>query len=78
MGSPMHRDSGPFWGRRMIRGGRPVARQALYMAAWVGSRYNPILKTHYQELFTRGKVKKIVPSALCVLPSAYSPLHPAY
>lgn len=57
--APMNRDSGQFRGRRVIRGGRSVARKALYMAALVGSRYNPILKTHYQDLLARGKAKKV-------------------
>ena len=34
-------------------------RAALYMAALVGSRYNPVLKAFYQKLVKAGKPKKV-------------------
>ena len=45
--APMNRDSGQFRGKRMIQGGRPAVRQALYMAALVASRHNPVIKEFY-------------------------------
>jgi len=43
----------------MIFGGRKDIRQALYMAALVASRFNPILKEFYQRLLAKGKPKKL-------------------
>ncbi len=40
---PFIHDSGQFRGQRHIRGGRSHLRSALYMAALVASRHNPIL-----------------------------------
>ncbi len=57
--APFNRDSGKYRGRRMIYGGRKDIRQALYMAALVASRYNPILKEFYQNLLAKGKPKKL-------------------
>lgn len=34
-------------------------RSALYMAALVASRYNPVIRTHYQKLVHAGKAKKL-------------------
>ena len=42
--APMNRDSGQYRGTRKIQGGRPAVRQALYMAALVASRHNPVIK----------------------------------
>lgn len=55
---PYSRDSGKMRGRRTIWGGRASVRAALYMAALVGSRHNPVLKTFYQRLLAAGKPKK--------------------
>ena len=33
------------------------------MAALVASRYNPVIKAHYQKLLAAGKVKKVAPVA---------------
>ena len=57
--APFNRDSGKYRGRRMIYGGRKDIRQALYMAALVASRFNPILKEFYQRLLANGKPKKL-------------------
>jgi len=62
--APFNHDSGQFRGQRHIRGGRSHLRSALYMAALVASRYNPILKPLYQRLLAAGKPKKL---ALTVL-----------
>ena len=57
--APFNRDSGKFRGRRMIQGGRPSVRRALYMAALVASRYNEVIKQFYQRLLANGKPKKV-------------------
>lgn len=55
---PYNRDSGTMRGRRAIWGGRANVRAALYMAALVASRHNPVLKAFYQRLVAAGKPKK--------------------
>jgi transposase len=62
--APRNRDSGTFKGKRMIGGGRYKVRRALYMAALVASRHNPILKSFYQRLITKGKAPKLALTAL--------------
>jgi transposase len=62
--APFNHDSGQFRGQRHIRGGRSQIRTALYMAALVASRHNPVLKALYQRLLLAGKPKKL---ALTVL-----------
>ncbi len=62
--APFNCDSGQYRGRRHIRGGRSQVRSALYMAALVASRYNPVLKPLYLRLLAAGKAKKL---ALTVL-----------
>jgi transposase len=57
--APFSRDSGNKNGQRFIRGGRSGVRTALYMAALVASRYNPVIKAFYQSLLARGKAKKL-------------------
>lgn len=61
--APMNRDSGRKRGYRKTQGGRPEVRSALYMSALMGIRYNPILKTHYDQLVKRGKEKKVAITA---------------
>jgi transposase len=56
---PYSRDSGSMRSRRTIWGGRSSVRAALYMAALVGSRHNPILKAFYERLVASGKPKKV-------------------
>lgn len=57
--APHARDSGSLRGRRIIWGGRARVRSMLYMAALVGSRFNPVLKAFYQRLLAAGKPKKL-------------------
>ena len=57
--APFNRDSGKMRGQRTIFGGRKEIRKALYMAALVGSRYNPVLIEFYQRLLAKGKPKKL-------------------
>jgi transposase len=58
--APFNRDSGVFRGRRMIRGGRPKVRQALFMATLSARRYNPVIKALYDRLTNEaGKPGKV-------------------
>jgi transposase len=61
--APMNRDSGQYRGKRMIQGGRPAVRQALYMAALVASRHNPVIREFYQRLRLAGKPAKVALTA---------------
>jgi transposase len=61
--APMNRDSGQYRGKRMIQGGRPAVRQALYMAALVASRHNPVIRDFYQRLLQAGKPAKVALTA---------------
>lgn len=62
--APFADDSGKFRGRRFIQGGRPLARSALYMAALVASRFNPILSLFYKRLIANGKPPKVALTAI--------------
>jgi len=62
--APYNRDSGTLRGKRCIRGGRLQARRALYMAALVASRQNPVLRAFYLHLRSRGKPAKVALTAL--------------
>jgi transposase len=57
--APFNRDSGRYQGKRCIYGGRSQPRAALYMAALVGARHNPVLRCFYQRLRSRGKPAKV-------------------
>jgi transposase len=57
--APMNRDSGGKTGRRYIRGGRDVARHALYMAALAATRWNAVIKARYAHLVATGKKPKV-------------------
>jgi len=61
--APFNRDSGTLRGRRMIAGGRAPVRAALYMAALVASRRNPVIRAFYQRLLAAGKPKKLALTA---------------
>ncbi|MBK1830820.1 IS110 family transposase [Verrucomicrobiaceae bacterium R5-34] len=62
--APFNRDSGKMRGQRKIFGGRREIRQALYMAALVGSRHNDVLNEFYQRLLAKGKPKKLALTAV--------------
>lgn len=62
--APLNRDSGKMRGKRTTWGGRAKVRCALYMAALVASRYNPLLKAFYQRLISAGKPKKLALTAV--------------
>jgi transposase len=57
--APFNDDSGTHVGRRVIQGGRPAARNAIYMAALVAARTNDQLKPFYLRLRKTGKVAKV-------------------
>ncbi len=57
--APFHRDSGQFRGQRHCWGGRARVRPALYMAALVAVRHNPVLRAFYQRLVAKGKRKQV-------------------
>jgi len=57
--APLNRDSGKMRGTRAIHGGRGNVRQALYMATLTATRYNPLIREHYQHLLQLGKKKKV-------------------
>ena len=56
--APINRDSGTLRGRGTIAGGRPAVRTALYMAALVASRANPVIAPYYAKLRAAGKTGK--------------------
>lgn len=62
--APQARDSGQHRGRRHIRGGRAILRQALYMPALVATRYNADMKAKYQALVAAGKPAKVAITAV--------------
>lgn len=57
--APFTRQSGQWRGKSLIAGGRTRVRTALYMAALVASRHNPMLKMFYERLVTAGKPKMV-------------------
>lgn len=61
--APMNRESGTWRGKRTIAGGRACVRAALYMAALVASRRNPVIAAFYQRLRQAGKPAKVALTA---------------
>ena len=61
--APLNRDSGAWRGTRAVWGGRRHVRAALYMAALVGVRHNPVLRAFYTRLRARDKPKKVALTA---------------
>ena len=61
--APLNRDSGILRGKRSVWGGRSTVRAALYMAALVGTRHNPVLHALYIRLLAAGKTKKVALTA---------------
>ena len=57
--APLNRDSGKLRRRRTIWGGRATIRKALYMPAVVAIRCNPLIRSLYQRLLAKGKLKKV-------------------
>jgi len=61
--APLARDSGTLKHQRLIWGGRAPVRAALFMAALVGTRCNPVLRAFYGRLLAAGKPKKVALTA---------------
>lgn len=61
--APLNRDSGIRRGIRTVWGGRARVRGALYMAALVATRYNPVIRAFYDRLCATGKPKKVALTA---------------
>jgi transposase len=57
--APLNRDSGKQRGTRHIFGGRAQVRSKLYMATLTAIRCNPAIKTFYERLLAKGKLKKV-------------------
>jgi len=57
--APITRQSGQWQGKAFIGGGRKPLRNSLYMPALVAMRYNPELKTKYEDLRAAGKPAKL-------------------
>jgi transposase len=57
--APFNRESGAYEGKRMIRGGRPKIRTAMYMAMMSAIQCNPKFKGIYQRMVAAGKPKKV-------------------
>jgi transposase len=61
--APLARDSGTLKHKRLVWGGRAPVRAALFMAALVGTRCNPVLRAFYRRLLAAGKPKKVALTA---------------
>lgn len=61
--APLNRDSGTLRGQRTIWGGRAPVRAALYMAALVAARRNPVIAALYNRLRQAGKPAKVALTA---------------
>lgn len=61
--APLNRDSGKLRGKRLVWGGRAPVRAALYMAALVGVKHNPILRAFFTRLRAAGKLFKVAITA---------------
>jgi transposase len=61
--APLNKDSGKMRGKRRVFGGRAPVRRALYMAALVATRVNPIIRSFYEHLIAQGKEKKVALTA---------------
>lgn len=57
--APLNWDSGMLKGRRATWGGRATVRAALYMAALVATRHNPVIRDFYKRLRAAGKAPKV-------------------
>ena len=61
--APLNRDSGTLRGKRLVYGGRAPVRAALYMAALVASKCNPVIRAFYARLRAAGKPAKVALTA---------------
>lgn len=53
--APFAKDSGMYHGYRSTRGGRPIVKKTLFMAALTATRFNPEISKFYQRLRKAGK-----------------------
>jgi transposase len=83
--APLNRDSGTLRGKRTVYGGRAPVRAALYMAALVATRCNPVIRAFYHRLRAAGKPAKVALTAcmrklltiLNAMARSGTPWHPA-
>jgi transposase len=61
--APLNRDSGSKRGQRSTWGGRASVRAVLYMATFVATQWNPVIKAFYERLCAAGKPKKVARTA---------------
>ena len=61
--APFDRDSSYFRGHRSVWAGSASVRAASYMVTLVATRFNPLIKTFYDRLCTRGKHRKVALTA---------------
>ena len=56
--APFNHESGVYQGKRMIRGGRPKIRTAMYMAMMSAIQSNAKFQDLYQRMVKAGSLKK--------------------
>lgn len=61
--APLNKDSGRKRGKRHIFGGRKAVRSKLYMAALSAAKHNPVIRSFYERLLAKGKLKKVALTA---------------
>lgn len=61
--APLACESGALRGRRVVWGGRARVRAALYLAALVATKHNPVIRAFYERLCAAGKPKKVALTA---------------
>ena len=61
--APFDKDSGKMRGPRRIEAGRAKVRRALYMAALVASKHNPVIRAYVERLKAAGKPHKAAMTA---------------
>ena len=57
--APFTPQSGQWWGRSFIGGGRTAVRTVLFMGAMVAKRHNPVLKAFFDRLVAAGKPRMV-------------------
>ena len=62
--APYPDDSGKRTGQRYIKGGRMLPRNTLFMAATSAIKFNPDMKSFYDQLIGRGKAHKVALTAV--------------
>ena len=62
--APYNADSGRKSGKRAIKGGRKIVRNAIYMAALTAIRHNEVMKSFYNRLKEQKKPFKIAITAV--------------